>query len=621
MTEISNSPPTEIDERALTAAELKAAEDKLQSLCATHAATFVAVERRGGGLTASLKNLLSALNSSLPQVGESKRCLEIDSEEGKDGETLSSLAEKHRLRRRTLLQHSSLLELLELPSLMDACVRGHLYEEGLSIASFANTLERKHLLTLDKKDEKNNNTIVENVVFEVRKRESDLRRDLVNRLRSDVTMPQCLEIVTALRRLNGVELERGSEVLDLEKMHQKMEWQLQVNFLEARDIWLEGNSSMNNVGFALPNKAKKPGSLRKGSSEILLDSIDRYRTRCFEIATQFLAIFRSTATSSAVSDSHANQMLSMWTARRIHTFLEDHLASKCLPLISDTATLRDALESVSFFAASMGRVGADFSPLIQSIFEPNLVTIVTSHWAEGANVFENTLKVCRDTGIASPLHSSREFTDPLENEVSVGDLSESSRSKTPAPPRQLLALPPLARLVNAFLIGLNELRRCLLASTFPKVRSYFEGEFVKKVKSILLKNERVVLTPGFLHQKGEDAGKLRSVAMELKEEFDSCVEPYMTGAMEVALGSFGTIEKNAIEEGGESVILGNAGENDDPIHVVNQEDDECVSDKGENDDPIHVVNQEDEVDDECVSNKGENDDPIHVVNQEDELDD
>lgn len=277
-------------------------------------------------------------------------------------------------------------------------------------------------------------------------------------------------------------------------------------------------------------------------------------------------------------------MLAMWTSRRIHTFLEDHLASKCLPLISDTATLRDALESVSFFAASMGRVGADFSPMIQPIFEPTLVTIVTSHWAEGANVFENTLKVCRDTGIASPLHSSREFTDPSESEahMSVGDVTESSRSKTPAPPRQLLALPPLARLVNAFLIGLNELRRCLLASAFPKLRLYFEGDFLKKVRSIILKNERAVLTPGFLHQKGEDAGKLRSVAIELKDEFDSCVEPYLTGAIEVALGSFGTIEKNAIEDGGELVDSGNERENDDFIHgVVNEVDDEFVSENFE----------------------------------------
>ena len=39
----------------------------------------------------------------------------------------------------------SLLELLELPSLMDACVRSNLYDEALSIAGLASTLERRSL--------------------------------------------------------------------------------------------------------------------------------------------------------------------------------------------------------------------------------------------------------------------------------------------------------------------------------------------------------------------------------------------------------------------------------------------------------------------------------------------
>jgi hypothetical protein len=280
MADLSMSLSIDLDEQQISATELKVAEDQLQSLCATHASTFVAVERRGAALTESLKTLLGALDAALPQVEESKSCLQFDSESNGAGpdNTLAALMEKHRVRRRTLLQHSSLLELLELPSLMDACVRGHLYEEGLSIASFANTLERRHLM-----DDGTKNHIVENVVGDVRRRESDLRRDLLNRLRSDVTMPQCLEIVTALRRLNGVELERRSRKniarsTDLEKMHQNMEWRLQVNFLEARDVWLEGTTSMaNNSGLSLPTKGKR-GTM-KGSSEKLLDGIDLYRTR------------------------------------------------------------------------------------------------------------------------------------------------------------------------------------------------------------------------------------------------------------------------------------------------------------------------------------------------------
>lgn len=216
------------------------------------------------------------------------------------------------------MQHSSLLELLELPNLMDACVRGHLYEEALSIASFANTLERRHLVsgtvttvTTNGNDNDNGhldnthgncNPVVANVVNEVRKRQLDLRRHLLHRLRSDVTMPQCLEVVTALRRLNSVDLERSSlgtaaNTIDLEKVHEAMERRLQVDFLEARDVWLDGtaassatsSSASTNVSAVAAAVAagmagtkfmgKSSISMASGKSEQLLDSIDVYRTR------------------------------------------------------------------------------------------------------------------------------------------------------------------------------------------------------------------------------------------------------------------------------------------------------------------------------------------------------
>ena len=126
----------EVDERLLAKAALDGAEESLRSLCASHASTFVSVERRGAKLEALLKELQSSISTVLENhVAPSQEALEKD--------TLGQLSENHRLRRRTLLQHSSLLELLELPSLMDACVRSNLYQEALSIASFANALERR----------------------------------------------------------------------------------------------------------------------------------------------------------------------------------------------------------------------------------------------------------------------------------------------------------------------------------------------------------------------------------------------------------------------------------------------------------------------------------------------
>ena len=237
------------------------------------------------------------------------------------------------------------------------------------------------------------------------------------------------------------------------------------------------------------------GIVSQCRAHLIIDSV--WPRRCFEIATQFLAIFRSSASTSSKpskSDDHAYQLLSMWTTRRIDTFLQDHIVAKCLPSISDTATLRDALESVTFFATSMGRVGADFSPLLQDIFQPCLVSIVTSHWSEGLNILENTLRVCRDTGIASPLYSNREIIQN-EDEAAGGVAKDSS-----APPRQILSLPPLARVVNAFLIGLNELRRCLLPCTFPELRSYFRKEFIDKAKQILVQNERAPCTDTWISE-------------------------------------------------------------------------------------------------------------------------
>ncbi|CAN0465092.1 unnamed protein product, partial [Laminaria digitata] len=50
----------------------------------------------------------------------------------------------HKRNRQTLKHHMQLVELLEVPQLMDACVRSDLWEEALSIATFASTLERRH---------------------------------------------------------------------------------------------------------------------------------------------------------------------------------------------------------------------------------------------------------------------------------------------------------------------------------------------------------------------------------------------------------------------------------------------------------------------------------------------
>jgi len=559
MTDISSF-NHEADERVAAKHAVSIAEEHWRSLCTQYASTFVAAERRSSDIQSALKELLQEIDcNTKPSVRRVGRALDPNYAEGGDdndddddegdgeeqGEPtqpasalLADLAEKHRLRRRTLMQHSSLLELLELPSLMDACVRSSLYEDALSIAGFANTLEKRHLTESSDK-EVGKQTVVAGVVSEIRRREADLRRMLIHRLRGDVTMPQCLEVVTALRRLNGVELERRNNKSgehDLEGVHAAMEMRLQVDFLEARDAWLEGGIAKVGSAQAAAAASEKGGASSKTSAqaEQILDGIERYRTRCFEIVTQFLAIFRgsfATSTSSSNNQDHSFSLLSMWTARRVQTFLTS-LNSNLISHVHDTATLRDALDASSFFASSMGRVGADFQSLLAPIFEPLLTKMIVGYWTDGLNGMIETLKACRDAGIAGPLFGAETSSGKESSDAINMDDDDVQSSRTPHPPRSLLALPPLARFLNAYLTGLNELRRCLLPGAFSSMRSA-HNKLVTDAKMALQANERAALTPGL---RGE-ATKLREAAAKMKAEFDRCVEPYMKNSLEVALGS------------------------------------------------------------------------------------
>lgn len=312
---------TSFDERLMAKAALDAAEEQLQTLCASHAGTFVAVERRSRKIENSLQDLIRSCNNLIQRqsVVAQKKLEQSDEGDDEDHESsnyvpknlisadvdkkvlsLAVLSERHRVRRRTLLQHSSLIELLELPSLMDACIRSHLYEESLQIAAFSNTLERRHgsatasttsmdaeAQVLSKLDNSKDTTsiptpsqnVVTQVIQQIRSRQNDLRRHLLYRLKSHITMQECLEVVTSLRRLDSIDLERLNHT-DKEKVHKAMEFRLQIDFLEARDSWIDStNAPTINTNMAAGNSIQRSSLLSAQSHETFLDAIERYRTR------------------------------------------------------------------------------------------------------------------------------------------------------------------------------------------------------------------------------------------------------------------------------------------------------------------------------------------------------
>ena len=259
----------------------------------------------------------------------------------------------------------------------------------------------------------------------------------------------------------------------------------------------------------------------------------------------------------------------MWTTRRIHSFL--NVLNINLNRMEDSAALRDALEACVFFATSMGRLGGDFTAQLSPLFEPKMAFLVTNHWKDGVNQFQETLTVCRDAGVASPL-------------ISLTATATASGATPDQPPRQLLAYPPLARLVNSYLVGLNELRRCLLPGIFGTLRKDMKKS-LSSVKAILDTNHRAVNAPGL---RGE-ATELRDVASQMITVWEELVDPYLLGALEVALGNF-VLAKELLQKSQKF--------NDEETKVEEPElkeesiDEETLAEQGEEDEVTPAVEEE-----------------------------
>lgn len=372
----------------------------------------------------------------------------------------AALIAQDRARVSTVLDnHAVLLDILEIPPLMETCVRNGYYSEAMDLSAHVQRLQLRHPTI----------SLIAEIASQVRVASELMLTQLVSLLRRPIKLPAAMNVVGYLRRMETFE----SEV------------ELRMVFLKCRGDYFSGLietlKKENLNGF---NKNERGGV---EAFEYLKKYIDLQREQLFDIITQYWSIFSedhvqsvsaytlplaSFSSTTSTTSTTAATILPDYIIHLLITFRQT-LATH-IPHITDTSYLSSLLTQLMYCGMSLGRVGLDFRHLVTTYFEAAVHTIITR------------LIVAAERDTVGRLTEARTKNEAPSTWMSVKAPSASSISFQPAPPTSAITInpptllmdyPPLAVLTNDLLSLFNALRLLAPASVLKGVHSRLERAY------------------------------------------------------------------------------------------------------------------------------------------------
>ncbi|XP_043937720.1 conserved oligomeric Golgi complex subunit 8 [Protopterus annectens] len=370
-----------------------------------------------GRVESSVSNLLN----KLPTFQE--RCRHFVKE-------AERIAVSRRMNSLTLNRHTEILEILEIPQLMDTCVRNAYYEEALELAAFVKRLEKKH----------SNIPVIQGIVNEVCQSAQLMLNQLIQQLRTNIQLPACLRVIGYLRRMDVF-----------------TEAELRIKFLQARDAWLKS---------ILSSLADEDPYFH------ITKTIETYRVHLFDIITQYRAIFSDEDPLLPSADQTINEgaIFHGWVVQKVLEFL--HILETNLHK-GVGGRLDSLLGQCMYFGLSFSRVGVDFRGQLAPMFQRVAMDTFAKAVQDSVDKFQEEMNLYTLISAPAVLSSSVPMTLP------------SNQPGTLQPPMALLDFAPLACFLNDILVAFNDLRLCCPIALAQDVALCLEAALLKVTKIIL----------------------------------------------------------------------------------------------------------------------------------------
>ena len=418
----SLSLPLLLTEPQTLANETGALTSQLTQLCTAEYTTFLSLQSTSSTLSECLDSFSSSLESLLASIPT------LESETHSFAASTKSIQSQRTKAGLVLEQHDKLLDVLQIPQLIDTCVRNGYYAEAMDLSSHTASLLARFSTV----------PIIIDVAAEAEQAIRLMFSQLLALLREPAKLPALFKAVNFLRRM---------ETLDEEE--------LALAFLTSRTTYLEGL-----FGGIERQRTDQTRYLRR--------YVDIFREGVYDMVTQFTTIFLDR--TSADTELHATLLHFLQTYTHTHISQLMALLRSTVPQIEDPPSLTSLLTQLTYCATSFSRIGLDFRSLLQQPFSDAVLNAMKTSVSNATEDFVAQMDKNANMPFATWFITPSLLASlPQQHPPELND-------KVPIhiAPAILSSYPLLATYTNSILTALNSLRLLAPVCLLPQLSVLLE---------------------------------------------------------------------------------------------------------------------------------------------------